>query len=263
MKIYQITIIVAVLCFLGIFFGFDRKPINHLDKIEKETVSLEKSKMEGSSSLENAYKSISKETKESILALEKEIKSAPKSKTGELQKKLSGIWFSAGQPVAAAIVAEEVAKMEKTGEAWFIAGSTFYEGLRKSSIETDRTFAMKKAVECFENSLSLNPQSIEYKTGLALCYTEMPQSDNPMKGILMLIDLNKQNPENTLVLNNLGRLAIKTGQWEKALTRLEKANSIDPKNPVTNCLLAEAYEATGNKAQATKFGNLCKNSNNN
>jgi uncharacterized protein HemY len=60
------------------------------------------------------------------------------------------------------------------------------------------------------------------------------------------------------VYNALGRLAIKTNQWQRAIERLEKSWSLDKKNPNTPCLLAKAYEGAGNIAKATEFATLCK-----
>ena len=79
-----------------------------------------------------------------------------------------------------------------------------------------------------------------------------------MKGILMLRDLIEKEPENVLVLSTLGRFAIQTGQFEKAIERLEKAISLDPKNNKANCLLAQAYQGVGNAEKAAEYANICK-----
>jgi len=79
-----------------------------------------------------------------------------------------------------------------------------------------------------------------------------------MQGILMLKELNDKYPNNVSVLNQLGRLAIQTGQGEKALERLTKAYELDPKNGATICMLASAYEITGDDTNAVKFQTLCE-----
>jgi uncharacterized protein HemY len=89
-------------------------------------------------------------------------------------------------------------------------------------------------------------------------YAENPPQDNPMKGVMMLVELNKQFPENVSVLAQLGRLAIKTGQWEKAIERLEQALAIEPENSFAVCLLAQAYEGSGNQEQAGIFFAKCE-----
>ena len=79
-----------------------------------------------------------------------------------------------------------------------------------------------------------------------------------MKGILQLIELNKENPDNPIILTNLGRLAIQTGQYEKAIQCLESALIIEPTNRNANCLLAKAYEAVGNKEKSDFYLNQCR-----
>jgi predicted Zn-dependent protease len=130
--------------------------------------------------------------------------------------------------------------------------------VQRSEEEKVRAFCTNNAVEAFENAISLNPSNISHQVNLALLYAENPPSDNPMKGITMLLDLNREHPENVLVLNNLARLAIRTGQYDRAIERLEKARSIEPDNANTSCLLAQAYEGSGNTEQAEAFGEQCR-----
>ena len=66
------------------------------------------------------------------------------------------------------------------------------------------------------------------------------------------------HPENAAVYNALGRLAIKTGQWQKAVERLEKAWLLDKTNPNTPCLLAQAYQGAGQQEKSSEFARLCK-----
>ncbi len=78
-----------------------------------------------------------------------------------------------------------------------------------------------------------------------------------MQAVLMLRELESKHPDNPAVYNALGRLAIKTGQWERAVERLEKAWSLDKKNLNTPCLLAKAYEGIGNTTKANEFAGIC------
>ena len=75
----------------------------------------------------------------------------------------------------------------------------------------------------------------------------------------MLLGLNQENPEDVLVLNALGRLAIKTGQFDRARVRFEEALETDPVNATAICLLAQVYEALGEDEKANAFSNKCAN----
>jgi Flp pilus assembly protein TadD len=140
-----------------------------------------------------------------------------------------------------------------------VAGGTYFNGIAAAQDNAlIRTYCADRAVKAFENAASLAPDQPDYRVNLALVYAENPPPDNPMKAVLMLRDLESKYPSAPSVYNALGRLAIKTAQWERAIERLEKARSLDPSNPNTPCLLAKAYEGAGNTAQAAEMARLCK-----
>jgi cytochrome c-type biogenesis protein CcmH/NrfG len=99
-----------------------------------------------------------------------------------------------------------------------------------------KAFCNQRAVQAFENAISLNPDNASHRLNLALTYTEMPPEDNPMKGILLLRELQEQYPENTQVLNALGRLAIQTGQYARAVERLDAGAGRGCRQPKYNLL---------------------------
>ena len=120
-----------------------------------------------------------------------------------------------------------------------------------------RDFCTQRAVSAFQNAISLNPTKLENKINLALCYTENPPQDNPMKGILLLRDLDKENPDNIAVNLQLARLAIKTGQLDRAIVRLETVLTKEPNNKKAICLLADAYSGSQN-AKAAEMMKKCE-----
>jgi predicted Zn-dependent protease len=196
---------------------------------------------------------------DNIEAIEKKLAAATADTSkNRLLKQISGAWFRAERPDVAGFYAEKVAEMEKTEESWSIAGSTYFFGVQGGKDETMKTTCTARAIKSFENAASLNPKNTANKVQLALCYVENPPKDNPMKGILLLRDLNEQDPNNVQVLNTLGRLAIKTGQFDKAIERLGKAVSLEPKSMMSNCLLADAYNGKGDAPNANKYGAICK-----
>ncbi len=178
--------------------------------------------------------------------------------TPSVLKQLSAAWHNAGHDEVASVYAQQVAEAEKTDEAWSIAGANFYLALQKATDPNLREFCSKRAAEAFQNAASLNPAKLEHRLNLALCFVENPPADNPMKGILQLRELDAQNPENVIVNLQLARLAIKTGQFDKAIARLEKTFPKDPKNRKLVCLLADAYEGKGD-AKAAEWKAKCVN----
>lgn len=251
------ALLAAAALFLGLYFGFDTRPGTHqaIDRsraIQGEQISFE-------SILEKAKAALPQTKSQTLGALEQQLASAGSEgqKTAAL-KKISAFWYDAGQVAVAGGYAEETAELENADSSWSVAGALFYNGLVNEKEPAIRDFCASHAVKAFESAVSLAPEKVEHQVNLALVWAENPPPDNPMKAVLMLRDLEKKYPENPSVYNALGRLAIKTGQWQRAVDRLEKSWSLNKNNPNTPCLLAKAYEGAGNMEKSTEFATLCK-----
>jgi tetratricopeptide (TPR) repeat protein len=200
-------------------------------------------KPEQAITLENINKNLNKEEEDSIRMI--------------LLKELSSKWYEYGYPAIAGYYAEEVARIANEEEAWSIAGTTYVIALSQSDSEKLRKFAFSRAIKAFENAISINPDNVSHRLNLAICYTEFPPEDNPMRGILMLRELNEKYPENIGVINNLARLAIKTNQYDRAIQRLEEALSLDPENITANCLMVDVLSAIGELNNISIYKDKC------
>ncbi len=247
----------ACLLFLVLFFGFSTKPnkqkiIEQSRKINLESTSLDLL-------LEDAHKNLTQDQSDHLAELDQSFnKAADDASKAVILKQLSGWWYQAKNLPVAASYAELVAISEKSDTAWSVAGASFYEALTLEKDAEKRKYCADHAVKAFESAISIQPQKVEHRVNLALIYAENPPPENPMKAVLMLKDLEVQNPAEPSVYNALGRLAIKTGQWDKAIARLEKAWSLDKRNPNTPCLLSKAYEGAGNSDKASEYATLCR-----
>lgn len=245
----------AVVMLLGMYFGCETKPPEQKE-IEKTRVM--NAETTGIRTLEKEAKdTLNKSDVGFITALEKQIQAAAND-TAQLAglKRLSSNWFRLGRPDIAGFYAEEVATKTEDEQSWSIAGTTYNLCIQRIPEQKIKDFCTKRAVNAFESAISLNPDNIAHRVNLALCYTENPPQNNPMKGVLLLVDLVKQYPENPLVLSNLGRLAIKTGQWAKAKERLESAYKFAPNDKNVICLLADTYTQLKDP-QAAAFAEKC------
>ncbi|MBK6947254.1 MAG: tetratricopeptide repeat protein [Haliscomenobacter sp.] len=183
----------------------------------------------------------------------------PDSNRIEILKQLSGQWFGLKEYAIAGFYASQIAEIAPSGESWSIAGATYAIGLQQSQEESISGFCAKRAIQAFENAISLEPAELTHKINLALVLTDRPPEDNPMKGIQMLLDLNQNNPDQPGVLFHLGRLAMRTGQFDKAAERLEKTVSLDPARSEAFCLLAQAYQELGQPGKAAEAQKKCEN----
>jgi tetratricopeptide (TPR) repeat protein len=182
------------------------------------------------------------------------------NKKAEIARKLSAKWYDLNHPAIAGAYAEMVAEWFPSAEAWSIAGTTFGRAIAQKDDVKIREFAAKHAVTAFENAVSLSPEDWTNKLNLALVLTDVPPQENPMKGVKMLLALNDSYPDNARILFHLGRLAIQTGQFEKAVERLEKSLELDASQPQIYCLLERAYRETEKSDLAAKASDQCRNS---
>lgn len=255
-KLQLIVVSAAILLFLGLFFGASTKTPEQV-KIEK-TRSIVSESTTINALLLDAKPQLDAQEASFIQAFEQSIIDSPSDSIKiEKYKELSGKWYEYNRADIAGYYAEQVALLEKTEDSWSITGTTYLLGMRQAKAAKNRAFCSDRAVKAFESAISLNPDNIQHKVNLASCYAENPPKDNPMKGILMLLELNKEKPENTAVLITLARFGIQTGQYDKAIERLKKAIELEPENGKAICLLAKAYDAIAQTNEADFYSKKC------
>ena len=249
------AILVAILLFCTVYFGFDivpseQKELEKSRSLATEATSVQNLIIEAQEELGSKYGILEAITME-LNGIEDD------SLKTESLKLLSGRWYDLGYPAISAYYAEEIAKIDQDPLSWSIAGTTYLLGLKSSDQEKTRTWCFNRAVQAFETAISLDPENVDNRINLALGYIDMPPADNPMKGILMLRELDNKYPGNVKVLAQLGRLSLETNQIDNAIKRLKQGEEIQPDNNRIICLLAQAYEKAGNLSEADKYNKKC------
>ncbi len=247
----------AAVLFGVLYFGFQTTPPSW--RVREQSRALRAEQASADQLVSEARSRLTSEERAALLVLEQAIGAAPSDEErAERLKELSGWWYARGYKGIAGIVAEQVAEVLPSDEAWSVAGATYYQALQSEGDPRLRTYYAERSVRAFESATSLAPDRTEHRVNIALVYAENPPADNPMKAVQMLRELEQQYPSSAAVYNALGRLAIKTGQWERAIERLEKALSLEPNNPNTPCLLMTAYENAGQREKALQLAPKCK-----
>ena len=255
-KLQLIVVGACLLLFIGLFFGASTKSADYSEVEKKRSLAAESTGI--NSLLIEAKPTLTKQEAAYILSLEAQMAEATTDSIRiALNKNIASKWYEYKRADISGHYAEQVADLAKTEDAWSIAGTTFLIGARQTKEDKIKEYCVGRAVNAFESAISMNSENINHKVNLATCYAENPPTDNPMKGVLMLLDLVKKNPESVPVLVSLGRFGIQTGQFDKAAERLTKALSVEPTNRQANCLLAEALTGLGKTAEAAVAQQKC------
>lgn len=254
-----ITIAASLILFLVLYLGFETIPPDMKNLEKSRVLNVESTSV--TNLIKEAQSKLTPQQTTVIEAINLDLNKVANdtSKRVTILKSLSGTWYEMGFPAISGNYAEEIATIEKSAESWSIAGTTYALCVKSSDDKKVKEFCSKRAVNAFEKTISFDPENIDARINLAICYVDSPSKDNPMQGIMMLRDLNTKYPKNVSVLNQLAKLALQTNQIERALERLEASILIDPDNNNTICMLASAYESAGNKVKAEEYQKKCIN----
>jgi len=250
-------IVFAGLLFLGLYFGGTGKS-SEIIGAEKERI-LKVESTDINALLIDARPSLSPLQSAELLSLETQLaQSETDSAKVSVYKDIASTWYGFDRADISGYYALKVAEAENTENAWSIAGTTLTLGLKRAEKDKIKKFCSKNAIIAFENAISINPDNIGHRTNLAICYAEYPSAENPMQGIMMLLKLNKENPEDTGVLITLARFGMQTGQYEKVEGRLAKVLTIEPNNRAANCMMVDVLSQLNKVQEAGPYEVKCK-----
>ncbi|MBB4078454.1 tetratricopeptide (TPR) repeat protein [Lewinella aquimaris] len=209
--------------------------------------------------IREAHTELTPAQKATLATLEERLESQEEdSARVDLLQQLAGEWYKAGKPSISGAYAARIAEIENSEQAWSITATTFSLCLKQEGIDDKtRQFCASQAEQAYQAAISLNPNNPETRINLAVTYTDNPPPDNPMKGILMLREIEQQYPDNPKVYITLAQLALKTNQIERAAERLATADRLDPDNPDVVCPLAKVYENLGRAGEADIYARKC------
>lgn len=236
-----IAVIVSIIAVVAIYFGLPTKDESQRQIETSRALNFEKVNVPGL--LKEAKAKLNEE--ESVFLSELERPSGDEELDKENLKSLSREWFNRGEYILAAHYAEEIAQRDSSAQAFAIAGNTYSIAMQQYEDQDLVNHAKEKAVRNYERAISVDSDELEYRINLAVTYAEKPDADNPMKGVMMLLDLEKNFPEDPRVQNTLAFYGIQTGQIEKARNRLLGVLENFPDDQRANCLMAKLLQQIG------------------
>ena len=150
----------------------------------------------------------------------------------------------------------EAARLENSKKNLNFAARLFLENLQTDEVTARRQWKALQAKDLFERSLKLQPDDDSAKVGLGATYLFGDIATTPMQGIVMIKEVVDKDSTNEYALMMLAKGSLISGQYDKAIERLETINRTNPKNLDALLLLAEVNERMGKKNKAIKWYEL-------
>ena len=166
-------------------------------------------------------------------------------------KTLSTFWSNLNNPFMTAYFTEKEAEIESTSIKWAIVAKEYYGVFNTTDALSLNEYALKMALSCYDKALEIDPVDLNIKANMAMCLIE--DSNEPMKGIKVLLDIVKENPNHIVANLNLGKLSIRSGQYEKAVARFETVIDNEPDNQQAYLDLINVYEMLGNSEKVNDY----------
>jgi tetratricopeptide (TPR) repeat protein len=133
------------------------------------------------------------------------------------------------------------------------AAHLFLDNLQNDQVHERREWKALQAKDLFERSLKINPNNDSAKVGLGACYLFGGFSEAPMEGIKLIREVAEKDSTNMYAQMMLVQGSLISGQYDKAISRLQTVNRLQPENIEVILMLADLYERTGDKINAVTW----------
>jgi len=245
----QIAVLVLIAVLVTALFSLNIKGLQKEEASKPTTAAKEQAVVALSLEQvsESAKQTINASLAAEITTLETALKNADEPSKLALYKQLALKWDDVNVAIPSAFYKELVAQTESSYENWVLAGDQLTTAYQTTQDSTSQPTLVQKAITAYQTALKLNPASLNAKTGLGTAYVS--GTPNPMQGITLLLEVVKQDPKNIKANTNLGLFAMRSGQFDKAVTRFKTVIEQKP-DPEAWFYLATSYENLGQNKDA-------------
>jgi tetratricopeptide (TPR) repeat protein len=208
------------------------------------------------------YEELEKDVENSLTAVDKQtiqvIKNKLEDKTDKnlvgTYQEIADFYKEKNQEILAARYFALAAKTKKDDASlWSKAGKSFYNATELVTDSNSRAFFTTQSIEALQKTLELNPNDLDAKADLAANYIEGQNA--VMLGVGLLKEIEQVDSTHKRALLYLGVLSMRSQQFDKAISRFKKLTQIpnndnDPDFPYYHRYLGQAYQSSGNNAEA-------------
>ncbi|MFI5128857.1 MAG: tetratricopeptide repeat protein [Chitinophagales bacterium] len=255
MKKPQLITIITALFFVAIIFLFGRTiPLKSSSKAVNNGQSTTTGNLTDTI-LNMAKRELRPDQLTRLASLEASISGATsKDQKLEVYHQLAHFWKdSAGFLLPFAFYEGETARLENSENSLTFAARLFLENLQQEQSLDFRRWEALQAKDLFERSLIINPNNDSAKIGLGACYLFGNISAAPMEGIGKIKEVLDRDSTNVYGQMMMVRGSLMSGQYEKAISRLQLVYQLKPNNLEAILLLADTYERINDKSNALKW----------
>lgn len=175
----------------------------------------------------------------------------------QVYRQLAAFWSdSAHAFLPFAFYTAEAAKLENSKKSLTFAAQLLLNNLRGVDQPGIKSWLATESKNLFEKALVLDPDNDSLQIGLGSTYIFGAPADNPqelMQGIQQILAVSRKDSTNIYAQKMLGIGGIVSGQYDKAVERLEKVSLATPHDMEVLLMLAEGYERMGNKQKAADW----------
>lgn len=147
----------------------------------------------------------------------------------------------------------EAARLESSEKKLTFAAHLFLDNLQLDELPERRRWKALQAKDLFERSLQINPSNDSARVGIGASYIYGNISASPMEGINKIREVVEKDSTNLFAQLTLAKGSVISGQYDKAISRLETINRLDPDNLEAILLMADLYERIGENRKAINW----------
>lgn len=248
-----IVVASGLVLLLGLYFGGRTKPLASKTPVAEAASDHKDEQLDSGSILETAKSRLSPEWQAWLTAKENSVvRGDVAAQKIKLYDELATFWKDSAHVFEPFMYyLGEKSKLENSEKSLTFAAHLYLKQLKGVDQHALQVWMANQAADLFKQALTLNPENDSSKIGLGSSYIfGATGASSPMEGIQKLLEVVRRDSMNMYAQFMLGYGGIMTGQYDKAIERLNLVVQAEPDNTEAIFLLAEAYERHGENAKA-------------
>jgi lipopolysaccharide biosynthesis regulator YciM len=259
-KPIYLAIIGVLLVVIIFFFGKMNGPVSNTAQSEhanKPSTTNTNSSIDFNAIIVEAKKNIDVSKRKQIDSLENKLQVATNKDDKIISlNKLISAWQNAGSKIITADYANQLAELTNSPSDLAKAGNHLvlaFETVADSSLQKP---LIDMAYNTLQKAIKADSNNLENFANLGACLME--GRNQVMDGVLILKDVVKKSPNHLKANFILAKFAVVSGQYDKAITRLEKLILNNPTYTDAYLVLANAYASKGETQKAKQTLQNCQ-----